>query len=100
MSFKDKIKLLFSNIWEFLAPFVMMFLKKSGQVLMGMAIEIVKTIAADPSMLSKSGQEKRELAIKELKHRALSSGLTISTTVALNMIQAAFTKLFPDKVEL
>lgn len=100
MSFKDKIKVLFSGIWDFLAPFMMIFVKESGKVLIGLALRIVKQIASDPSMLGKTGQEKRELAIKQLQDKALEAGLSIGTTVALNMIQAAFTKLFPEKVEL
>lgn len=93
MSFTAKIKLVLSKIWDFLEPFIKIFLSSTGQILAGVALDVVKQIAADPSMLGSGNLDKRQAAFERIKAELLNRGLEASTSVINAAIEAAVQKL-------
>lgn len=89
----DKMKLFMSGLWAFIRPFFMKFISEAGSFALTTAMEVVLTIAKDPSLLSKSGTEKRDIALQQIRAKAIGAGIQLSTTMILDAIQAAYNRL-------
>ena len=98
MSLKEKIKILFSKIWDFIAPFVKIFLSSAGQILAASAMEAVKVVA---TYAMDNDEEKRhtafELIVKDLKTKGIELGVQISVSMINAAIEAAVQKLKEQK---
>jgi hypothetical protein len=94
MSFSEKIKIVFSNIWAFIGPFVKVFASAIGPVLASAAEQAVKEIAV--STLS-GDQERRDAAFSkvssDLKEKGIAIGVQVTTSMINAAIEAAVQKL-------
>ena len=95
VSFFEKVKLLASSVWDFIAPFVKIFLTKAGQLLAKSAIMAVQAVAI--SMEEASGSDKRDAAfgliVDDLKRQGVVIGAEITTSLINAAIEAAVQKL-------
>jgi hypothetical protein len=91
MTFAEKIKLLFSNIWTFLAPFIRIFLTQAGQALAEIAMREVTSIAL--SMEDADGGAKREAAYSRIKEDLVARGIELGASAIYSAIEAAVQKL-------
>jgi hypothetical protein len=87
MTLKEKLKLVFSNIWDFIAPFVKIFLTSAGNILAASALTAVKAVAE--SMMGSDGDTKRKAAFDVIVRDLKSQGLTLGVQVTTSMIYAA-----------
>lgn len=99
MSFKEKMKLVFSSVWGFISPFVKIFVSSAGQILAGVALDVVKQIAADPSLVGSGNLDKRQAAFEKIKGELVARGLEASTSVINAAIEAAVQKLKDNSEE-
>lgn len=97
MSFSARIKLVFSSIWTFLEPFVKLFVSSAGQILSSVALDAVKMVAADPSMLKSGGLEKRQAAFNIIVASLKAKGIEASTSIINAAIEAAVQKVKGDE---
>lgn len=91
MSVLDEIKLFLSNAWSFIKPFIMNMAKHQMELMIPVAIGIVKEIANDPNM-NKPGvtwQDKLTKGVDGLKEVALTKGVQIATSDAIDLVQTA-----------
>jgi hypothetical protein len=91
MSFAQKMKVVFSKMWDFLAPFVMIFLSGAGKALAASAMKAVAQVAADLSIIS--SDEKRQAAFKAITQELAAQGIELGTSVINAAIEAAVAKL-------
>lgn len=95
MSFTERMKFVFSNMWDFLAPFIKLFLTKAGPVLAAAALSAVKIMAENRSGLTNN--QKRDAAynviVDDLKTQGLLIGIDVSTSMVNAAIEAAVQKL-------
>jgi hypothetical protein len=91
MTFWEKTKIVFSQIWDFLAPFVKIFLSEAGQILAASAIKAVTSVAA--TMNDADGDTKRKAAFDLIKAELISQGVTLGTSMINAAIEAAVQKL-------
>lgn len=95
MSYLEKVKILFSSMWDFLGPFLRLFLSKMGPVLAASAMAAVKTVAG--TMQGSSGAAKREAAydiiVWDLKQQAITVGVDVTTSAINAAIEAAVQKM-------
>ena len=95
MTFSERLKLVFSKIWEFLAPFVKIFLSSAGQILGSVALQAVRNIAQDTTLVTDS--DKRGAAfdaiVVDLKGKGIELGLQVTTSMINAAIEAAVQKL-------
>jgi len=87
----DKIKFIFSGVFEFLKPFIKILLTQSGVILMKATQETVQAIATN--MQDKEGHEKREVAFNLISNRLQESGIELASVVINSAIEAAVLKL-------
>ena len=92
MTFTEKVKFFFTKIGSFLLPFVKIFVSSAGQILGSIALDVVKQIAADPSMIKAGGLAKRQAAFDLIVKDLKSKGLELSTSVINAAIEAAVQK--------
>ena len=96
MTFTEKVKFFFTKIGSSLLPFVKIFVSSAGQILGSIALDVVKQIAADPSMIKAGGLAKRQAAfdliVKDLKGKGLELGVQVSTSMINAAIEAAVQK--------
>lgn len=91
MTFIEKMKVVFSGLWVWLQPIVMVLLKQGGDILLKMALDAVK-ITAD-GMSGATDNQKRDAAYSLILNNAKSAGIT-ATTSAINLaIEMAVQKL-------
>jgi hypothetical protein len=86
MSFKDKLKLLFSNIWSFISPFVKIFAQAAGPLLAASALTAVKTVS---QYAIDNDEDKRRQAFKLIEQDLKTQGIAIGVTITTSMINAA-----------
>jgi|GEM_PF-2031093 len=95
MTFSEKLKLMFSKIWDFIAPFVKIFLSSAGQILGSVALQVVRNIAQDTTLVTDS--DKRSAAfdaiVVDLKGKGIELGLQVTTSMINAAIEAAVQKL-------
>lgn len=91
MTFWEKIKLIFSKIWEFLEPFVRIFTTQSGIILAELAMKAVTTVAE--TMQDKDGEAKRKEAFKMIKKELIDREIELGASVINSAIEAAVQKL-------
>lgn len=87
MTLKDKLKLLFSSAWDFLVPFVRLFLSRAGQEVLPLALLAVRRMAE--TMGQADGEAKRTAAFEQIKADAARKGLTVGVDVTTSLINAA-----------
>jgi hypothetical protein len=86
-SVKEKMAVVFSGIWDFLGPFVGVFLSKAGTALAQSAIQAVKVVAETAGQAD--GAEKREAAFGLIVNDLEKKGIEIGADVTSSMINAA-----------
>lgn len=91
MSLREKLQLLWSDVWDIIAPFVRLFLTKSGQALAEIALSAVVKVASDPSILT--GEAKRNKAFNMILVELKARGITIATSVINTAIEVAVQKM-------
>lgn len=87
MSFWEKVKLLASHIWDFIEPFIDVFLSEVGPILAKAAMSAVQATAAN--MSGASGADKRNAAYSAIVEDLKQQGIQIGTQVTTSMINAA-----------
>lgn len=88
MSFKEKIKLVFSGVLDFLMPFIRLFLNNAGQILMATALEVIKELAT----ITATGEEKRRIAFIKIQVDLKEKGIALATSTINSAIEAAYQK--------
>jgi hypothetical protein len=91
MSFAEKMKLFFSKVWDFLYPFVKVFLSQAGSVLASAAIAAVKIVAETHK--DADGDTKRKAAFNLIKDDLAAKGITLASSFIFSAIEAAVQKL-------
>ena len=91
MTFWEKMKVVFSNIWEFLAPFVKIFLSSAGQILATVAMQAVLDVQV--SFSDADGDTKRKEAFERIKKELMARGIALASSVVYAAIEAAVAKL-------
>ncbi len=91
MTFAQKMKLVFSGIWDFVGPFVAMLLKQGGALLLTVAVDAVRNVSV--SMPNASGSEKRDAAFNIIKGQMKEKGCDVATSVINSAIEVAVQKL-------
>ena len=91
MTFWEKMKVVFSDIWDFLAPFVKIFLSGAGMILAEVAMKAVTEIAL--TMGDADGDTKRKEAFQRIQAELIAKGITLSVSVINAAIEAAVQKL-------
>ena len=86
---KEKLKFIFSNIWDFLLPKLKLLLSKSGVVIIDIALMAVKTAAASDL----SSEQKRQLAVSYAKNQLSTKGIEIGTSMLNSLIEDAYQKI-------
>lgn len=94
MSFGEKIKFMFSRIWDFLAPFVKIFISSAGPILAASALQAVQTVA---TYAIDNDEQKRArafaLIVSDLKSKGIGIGVEITTSMINAAIEAAVQKM-------
>ena len=93
MNIWAKIQAVTTWIWDFFKPVFNIMIKQAGQVLMATALEVVTSIAKDPSLMSKDGEEKRKIALKLITDQLVSEGVNIGTSAVNLAIEMAVAKI-------
>jgi hypothetical protein len=94
MGLGERLKVLFSDVWGFLAPFLRLFLTDAGRLLASSAMEVVTEIAE--TMLDKDGEEKRRAAFIRISDDLRSGGIRLGASVINAAIEAAVQRLRAD----
>jgi hypothetical protein len=85
------MKVVFSNTWDFLAPFVKIFLSSAGVILAEIAIKTVTNIAL--TMADADGDAKRKEAVKQIQAELISRGIVLGVSVVNSAIEAAVQRI-------
>lgn len=91
----ERLKLITSSLWSFIAPFVRIFLSSAGPVLASAAMKAVQ--AAAHYYAGESGATKRDEAFKmivsDLQRQGVEIGVQVTTSMINAAIEAAVAKL-------
>jgi hypothetical protein len=82
------LKVVLGALWGFLAPFVKAFATEAGRFAKDRA-EIYVPMIAD-SLRGEPGSVKRDEVFRLIKEDAINAGITITSTLILNAIQAIY----------
>lgn len=100
MTFWQKVKIVCSSIWEFVEPFVKIFLTKAGPLLAAAATQAVTSAALQ--LTDAEGSNKKEYAfaliVEDLKRQGIVLGAEVSTSMVNAAIEAAVAKLKAEGV--
>jgi hypothetical protein len=91
MTFGQRIKIIFSSMWDFVSPFFIMLLKQGGTALLQSASVAVRRVETD--LQGASGEEKRKAAFDIVKSEMQSRGEQVATSVINAAIEVAVQKL-------
>jgi hypothetical protein len=80
-----------SNVWAFLKPFVILLLKKEGEILMRASMEAVTAVATN--MQGSKGTEKRDAAFSMIVEKLLAEGVEVATEQINATLEAAVLKI-------
>ncbi len=89
-----KMKVAFGKAWEFLYPFIKLFMSKAGLVLATSAITAVKAVAE--TMKEADGDAKRKAAFESIKNDMEAQGIAIGASCIYAAIEAAVQKIKAD----
>jgi hypothetical protein len=89
----DKIKFLFSGVFEFLRPLIMELCTEGGKILIQAAKETVLIVEAD--MLGVPGTEKKKVAMQKIEHDLKMAGVRMTARVISTTIDAAVQRYLP-----
>ena len=87
--FFDKIKMFFSDVEDFLWPFIKQFLISSGPIVLAAAQKAVLALVAS----SLTGAEKRDEAFKMILEELKEKGIEVGTALINSAIEAACARL-------
>jgi len=85
------LRLLTSNIWEFVKPFLVILLSNSGQILAQAAMNAVTNVAL--AYGNSSGEQKRQLALDSVGKELQRQGIEMGASVINMALEAAVQKL-------
>lgn len=88
----DKIKIFMSSIWIYLKPLFLQFLSKAGQMVLDIAIDTVKDLAAEDLTSSK----KREVAFDKIKEKLKEEGIEARDSLINSAIEIAVQYIKPQ----
>jgi predicted GNAT family acetyltransferase len=88
MSIREKAKLLFSSIFNFLSPFIRLFLSDSGRLLASVALDVVRELATTTA----TGEEKRKIALTKIQEAMRVRGVELAISTINAAIEAAYQK--------
>jgi hypothetical protein len=81
----EKIKFITSSAWDFLRPFIAIFLSQIGPIL----VQAATAAVAAQAQRAISGAEKRDGAYGAIEGQLLQAGFAVGTDVTTSMINAA-----------
>ena len=91
MTFWEKTRIIFSNVWDFLGPFIKIFLSSAGTILAEVAMKSVIQVAA--TMGDADGDAKRKMALGMIKQELMARGIELGVSVINSAIEAAVQRL-------
>lgn len=86
-----KLKFAFSNVWDFLQPFLRNFLSEAGAILAETALQVVSELQNE--MADASGAEKRQQAFNIITETLKAKGIALSSSIINSAIEAAVQKI-------
>lgn len=86
-----KLKVAFGEVWDFLYPFIQLFMSEMGQAVAAAAMVAVTECAA--TMGEADGQEKRKAAYDKMVAILAAKGITVGASVIYAAIEAAVQNL-------
>lgn len=85
----EKIKILMSSIWVVLKPIFIQFMTSAGQLLLDVAVDIVKDLANTDL----SSSEKREAAFDRIKGELKVKGVEVKDSLINTAIEIAVQRI-------
>ncbi len=82
-----QLKAIVLGVWNFLVPFIQMFLTSAGVALANAAMQAVAAVAADNTILA--NEDKRKAAFDRIVADLTASGIRIGVEVTTSMINGA-----------
>lgn len=82
----EKIKIMSSDIWFFILPFLRQMMKQAGPILAAAALNAVKAVAGNTGA---SGAEKRATALELIGQELQTQGIKIGVDVSTSLVNAA-----------
>jgi len=95
MALWEKLKLIMTQVFDFLLPFISRFLTEAGQFALMAAFKYVPVIAM--TMTGKDGDEKRKEVFRLIMEEAKAKGIELSTSLVNAAIEAAVAKFKKDE---
>ena len=95
----DKVKIFFSQTWDFIYPFIKQFMSEEGTMILMMALNVCAEIQS--TMGDADGEAKRSEALARLEAALMAQGFKIALSVLNSAIEMAVAKLkaTPEVVE-
>ena len=87
----DKFKFIMSGLWVFLRPFVNSLLTTAGTILIQSAMAAAMAVATN--MQDKTGEEKRNEALRMIKDDLQAKGIAMTASVINAALEAAVVKM-------
>lgn len=87
----EKIRMITSDVWDFLHPFIEVFLTEAGQALAKAALSAVSTIAT--TMNDADGDTKRKAAFELILKDLEAQGIQMGTSMINAALEAAVQKI-------
>lgn len=88
----EAIKLVTSNIWQFIKPFLVQFLTSSGRTV----LQIALTAVINAQTSGGTGAEKRQTATDAIIEELKKQGLNVGTSMINSAIEVAVQKIKSD----
>jgi hypothetical protein len=88
-SVHEKFDAVFTDVWDFLAPIVKIFMSKGGDILKDTAMTVVKEIAKDPSLIASGGLAKRQAAFDRITTNLKDSAPQLISELGESVINLA-----------
>ncbi len=80
-----QLKLFFNRVGKILKPFLLMLLSKTGQLVLTLAVEVVKDLATQDL----SSSDKREMAFNQIEEKLKGKGMEVQASLINGAIEAA-----------
>lgn len=89
----EKLKFIFSKMWDFLYPFIKIFLSAAGPILADAALKAVRIVAN--TNLDDDGKRKAayQVIVDDLRDKGINIGVQVTTSMINSAIEAALQKL-------
>ena len=88
----EKLKILRSNLWPYILPFLRRLMREGGTILAGIALTTVHAVES-----SVPGTNKRELAIKIVKEQLKERGLAFAKAEIAAAVELAVISMQESK---